>query len=222
MTLDTPNAAKAQIGPIPFFVLPIMLAVLQLAMLNLRAIATARKSVTADEYGLHLGPTLLRRRREDIPWSSARSLVKLDLRNSTMLRPSPMYLLDAGDAIFTWGDSFLKYGAYADPKPGLEIARLIVTRTGLPLRDGTATAFTVAHLLGGAIGGVSPRRIARKLALGHNLPTAADVLARRGIVPPARERRHRRLRHLALLPIVCLVLLYAAAAVVLWRHAHAQ
>lgn len=137
MTLDTPNAAKAQIGPIPFFVLPIMLAVLQFAMLNLRAIATARKSVTADEYGLHLGPTLLRRRREDIPWSSARSLVKLDLRNSTMLRPSPMYLLDAGDAIFTWGDSFLKYGAYADPKPGLEIARLIVTRTGLPLRDGT-------------------------------------------------------------------------------------
>lgn len=199
------------IGPVPFFPALFAALVFQWYLTFIFTVAQAGKPVRIDEDGLHLRPFLWRRRGEDIPWSRVRSFVRLEFRVSYLTRPQPAYILDAGDAVFTFGNSlYARAGAYLDTLYLNHLTGFVANRTGLPLRDGTAAAFMVARLVGGRVGALNARRLTRRLALQGKPPTPGEALARWGITPTtAADRRHaRRWRWLSWAPVLAAAALY--------------
>lgn len=161
--------------------------------------------VTADAGGLRWSTGWPRKRTIRIAWDEVRSFTRLEFRHKWSPKPHTTYVLDCGRAILSWGyDPIWRSDEF--PVETRLLARLIVTRIGLPLRQ--ATPFAAEALY--QAGGLPARWWARRLQMprGAMMPPALPGLAAafRLITPTSSRRR-------ALVLVACLpFILYAGYA----------
>lgn len=149
------------------------------------------------------------RRQYQVRWDQVRSFSQIDFRNRALWGPQPMYVLDAGEAILAWGyDPTVAVGGNAADYRDLN--RVVVSHSGLPLRDLTGVARTVASALDDAEGRGWLKKLDDQEPAELPLELAPMRSALR-IPAPARPIDWGMLA-LSFLPLLALLALYAAAA----------
>lgn len=169
------------------------------------------RDVMASDEGLRWTTGWPRKRTMRIAWDEVRSFTRLEFRHKWSPKPHTTYVLDCGRAILSWGyDPIWRNDEF--PVETRLLARLIVTRTGLPLRQATPFAAEVLY----RAAGLPARWWARRLQMprGAMMPPALPGLAAAfQLITPTSSRR-RALVLVASLPLI-LYAGYAGASIFL-------
>ncbi len=191
-------AAAAATSVLAFAALLLHTAAGSLLMVRVRPlIRLLRQGVrlVADDAGLQLSFVGQGRWQRNIPWQGARVFCMVRLPQTMSIIQGTCYMLGTGERVLTWWITpATTAAALADHE---RLCRLIVMRTGLPLRDVSALMADLAR---------SPFR-ARAPALAARIAGTMDQAALNG------RRRKRTLIAVALAPIVLAALLSTAGLV---------
>ncbi|WIG57617.1 MAG: hypothetical protein OJF49_000362 [Ktedonobacterales bacterium] len=191
---------SVMIGPVPLLYC-ILLIPLGMALTSV-AIAAASltfPSLLVDEDGLSWQYGRFRKKTERVRWDDVRSFIRIDRRDPTLYKPQPAYILEGGHATLAWG-YVVGYRSPHEDRDTTYLERLIVTRTGLPLRDATLFAVRLGRAAGGFIGDAwADRLFVRK---GSRLPELPTGLAQALAISPAQRRRARLMLLLSFAPLL--------------------
>lgn len=161
--------------------------------------------VIADDQGLRWRHRFRGRTEERVAWSEVRSFWRVMLRNDSTFRPQPLYVLDAGAHIFAWGPAASQSRIARVPPEAF--LRLIVTQTGLPVRDATTLAYTIQRTLRGTLAPL----ISGTLVVPPGSPKIRIPGLALALQPTASQRKRARLlKRLAWTPLRAFGLFYAA------------
>lgn len=206
-----PNLFDARIGPVPVFLIWIGCMLLLLAPTSIGPLVsslTGQSGVHWDERGLRYRRGPLGLRSAVLPWGQILAVLHQDFNLAWSPAMRHIYPMYTPDGVFTWGYNPTRRGA-AHEEGDERLLRLILTKTGLPLREPVA-ADVMRELPVPPIPFPGSGRLARVVASATEErlpPEAADRL--RATLPAERElRRGRALVCMSFVPALLLAVLY--------------
>lgn len=122
-------------------------------------------TVTADAQGIRWTTGRRRTRTMQIAWHEVHSFTRLEFRHKVSPKPHTTFVLDCGRAILSWGYDPIWHGDQFPVESRL-LARLIVTHSGVPLRQATPFAAEVLR----EVGAVRARWWERRLQMPRGTP----------------------------------------------------
>lgn len=200
-------------GAIPFLIMVVVIVSLPLGS---RSVNRQRLYVTVDERGLEWqtgGRGRKRQRLMRVEWDQVRSLSRFGFNPFGAFGPT-LYMVDTPDGQLLWTAGAAGSAASEQAQAASEmLLRVVVTRTGKPLRDLSAVASELARTDGTAL------RLAGPALAGGALPGQAVPYS--GVYPPPSARARRRPAIGIIMALLVSVLLlggiYGGAA---WLHAY--
>lgn len=178
---------------------------------------SGHRDVAVDADGLQWTTGWPRKRTIWIAWTEVRSFTRLEFRRMGSLKPYTTFVLDCGRAILSFGYDPIRRSngdqpllrRDSDPPPAAALlASIVVTRSGVALRQATPCAIEVLGETGRYLAHEWAQRL--QMPRGAAVPSSAPGLATafRLLTPPAILRW-------ALVPLACLPVIIYATYVIL-------